>query len=446
MKSRLKWMLFSLAAPMLVACNSDDANTPASDSSDQNQPPIAATGDNQNVSVGDVVKLDGKKSSDKDGDLITYRWSIKTKPEGSQASLNKSDTVAPEFTADLAGTYVIELVVNDGKSDSKTVSVDVLVAPVAVNSPPVVNAGKDKTYAIGETIQLTGSATDADGDPLTHQWTIIQSPDNSTPTLTNSDQITATLNASAQGSYVLTLTVSDKEVSVEDTVTVTLEPANVAPVAVAGVDVDVVIGSTARLDGRGSRDGNNDALLYEWAFVSKPENSMADLDNVTSETPSFIPDLTGEYVLSLTVSDGELTSAPSNVKITVVEANSGELKLVFDGETTPKSWPFALEPAEVQVTINEDPLPAAYKVGSFTLEAVGMDYTVKEVIAMDVMDSVIPYVVGVQAGQVIKAGESVTVDLMSPLTGGTQVMLSFGVTIAENSDYYMSASYFFTSN
>ena len=45
-------------------------------------------------------------------------------------------------------------------------------APLPVpNTAPVANAGPDKTAKVGSTVTLTGTATDANGDPLTFQWT-----------------------------------------------------------------------------------------------------------------------------------------------------------------------------------------------------------------------------------------------------------------------------------
>ena len=85
---------------------------------DMNQAPVAQAGQDQTVTTGSVVQLDGSASSDPDGDPLTYAWSITSKPAGSTAAL--SDPVAgnPSFTADMEGTYVLRLIVNDGDLDS----------------------------------------------------------------------------------------------------------------------------------------------------------------------------------------------------------------------------------------------------------------------------------------------------------------------------------------
>ena len=39
------------------------------------------------------------------------------------------------------------------------------------NRPPAVDAGPDRTVQKGETVTLSGTATDPDGDPMTYLWT-----------------------------------------------------------------------------------------------------------------------------------------------------------------------------------------------------------------------------------------------------------------------------------
>jgi len=88
-----------------------------------NTTPIADAGPDQNVTVGLSVILDGSGSSDAEGDSLTYSWSFTSRPGGSAAGLTAPTTVNPTFIPDVDGTYVISLVVNDGKVSSSAATV-----------------------------------------------------------------------------------------------------------------------------------------------------------------------------------------------------------------------------------------------------------------------------------------------------------------------------------
>ena len=83
-----------------------------------NQPPVADAGTNQAVIVNETVQLDGSGSSDPDSDPLSYSWSFYSKPAGSSATLSSTTIVNPTFVPDVAGDYVVQLVVNDGTEDS----------------------------------------------------------------------------------------------------------------------------------------------------------------------------------------------------------------------------------------------------------------------------------------------------------------------------------------
>ncbi|MGI9318704.1 MAG: FG-GAP-like repeat-containing protein [bacterium] len=80
--------------------------------------------------------------------------------------------------------------------------------------------------------------------------------------------------------------------------------ANTLPVADAGADTLGNIGCTSFLDGSNSSDADLDNLEFDWTIVAAPIGSISQLTNASSSTPSFTPDLTGNYQVSLSVFDG----------------------------------------------------------------------------------------------------------------------------------------------
>jgi hypothetical protein len=79
-----------------------------------NTAPIANAGPDQFVITGSTVTLDGSGSSDADGDPLSYGWIFVSRPPGSSAALSDGTVVNPTFIADVEGTYVLSLVVDDG--------------------------------------------------------------------------------------------------------------------------------------------------------------------------------------------------------------------------------------------------------------------------------------------------------------------------------------------
>jgi len=291
----------------------------------KNNAPVAVAGPNQNVLAGATVELDGSGSLDADGDLLSYSWSFTSKPAGSTAQLSYIDGVAddpaPTFVADVPGVYVIGLVVGDGKAYSTT-QASVTVTAALGNVAPVASAGDDVSTVVGKAVNLSGAlSSDANvGDTLTYAWTLVSRPAGSVAAPVNPSSATAMLTPDVAGVYVVQLVVSDGTLSsAPDNVVVTAGDPNVnlAPVAKAGPRQRSAIGQSVTLDGSKSYDPNGTAVTYTWKFKSKPKKSTATLQGATTVAPTFVPDVRGNYVVQLVVSDGQLTSVASSVMIQV---------------------------------------------------------------------------------------------------------------------------------
>jgi hypothetical protein len=94
-----------------------------------NHAPVANAGPDMTVFTGETATPDGSASSDPDGDALTYRWSSGRVPDGSSATLSGADSATPALTPDVAGEYVIQLIVNDGFADSGVDTVTVVASP-----------------------------------------------------------------------------------------------------------------------------------------------------------------------------------------------------------------------------------------------------------------------------------------------------------------------------
>jgi mono/diheme cytochrome c family protein len=286
-----------------------------------NSAPNANAGPDQNVATGTNVTLDGSGSQDADNDPLTYAWTMVSTPAGSNATLSNGTQPGPTFSADMDGTYVVQLVVNDGTADSAPDTVTITAS--STNSAPTADAGSNQNVATGSVVTLDGSGSqDADGDPLTYSWTMVSRPAGSSAGLSTATQVGPSFTADAAGTYVIELVVNDGSVdSAPDTVSVTASTANSAPTADAGPDQTTTVGTAVSLDGTGSSDADNDPLTYSWTLVSKPSGSSAALPSPATTDMVFItPDVAGKYVVQLTVNDGTVDSAPNTVTITATAA------------------------------------------------------------------------------------------------------------------------------
>ena len=230
---------------------------------DSNQTPVANAGTDQTVFIGDTVQLNASASTDAYGDPLTYQWQILTKPAESQATLNDPAIMSPNLVIDQAGSYTIELVVNDGFEDSVA---DQVIIDTA-NSAPVAQAGSDQTAFVGENVLLDSNASyDVDGDSLSYQWELIDFPINSQANLSLTNSSITDFTIDKPGHYVAELIVNDGDLdSTPDQVAI--DTINSAPVAITGNDQTGFVDQQVLLDGGASFDVDEDTLTYAWSML-----------------------------------------------------------------------------------------------------------------------------------------------------------------------------------
>ena len=76
-------------------------------------------------------------------------------------------------------------------------------------------------------------------------------------------------------------------------------------------------GAVVELDGSASSDPNGNPLAFSWRFVSLPTDSQAVFNDTALINPSFVADVSGDFIVELVVSTGAAVSAPATARITV---------------------------------------------------------------------------------------------------------------------------------
>ncbi|MCK4674805.1 MAG: putative Ig domain-containing protein, partial [Gammaproteobacteria bacterium] len=294
-----------------------------------NKQPVANAGFDQHRKTGDQVFLDGSRSYDLDGEAISYDWLLEKAPLSSLVTLVNNGTVNPYFKLDVAGQYVIALLVNDGIENSHYDRVVITTS----NVPPVAQAGASQLVIPGDIVQLDGSASsDANGDNLSYSWVIDQSPDGSAALIENADTVQAEINIDRSGEYIVRLKVNDGVAESGDDY-ITISDVSLPPVANAGLDQSAIINAIIQLDASASFALDAQPLTYNWSLISAPDNSSSFLSNVQETNPTIQIDKAGDYIAQLIVNDGSQSSFPDQMIISTGNirpvARTGENRTVL---------------------------------------------------------------------------------------------------------------------
>jgi hypothetical protein len=230
-------------------------------------------GSNATIALPADLALDGTVSDDgypSPPGTLTTTWSKGSGP--GTVTFQNASAVDTRATFSVAGTYLLRLTANDGALSTSD-SVQITVQPV--NTAPVVDAGPNATIALPADLALDGTVSD-DGYPsppaaLTTTWTKGSGP--GTVTFQNAGAVDTRATFSVAGTYILRLTANDGALSTRDSVQITVQPVNTAPVVDAGPNATIALPADAALDGTVSDDGYPSppaAVTTTWTQGSGP--------------------------------------------------------------------------------------------------------------------------------------------------------------------------------
>ena len=299
-------------------------------SSQPNRPPEADAGSPRTVNGGVTITLDGRGSSDQDGQTLTYSWSHQSGDRGSFPSatnIPRPMWTAPSTTAS-GTTSTLLLTVSDGiETDTDTVTIT-----TNANRAPTVDAGSPRTVNGGAVVTLTASGNDPDGQALTYSWAVTNGPAGSgLPSSQNPATWTAPAATNADQRTTFTVTVSDGIETDTDTVTITTN-ANRAPTVDAGSPRTVNGGAVVTLTASGN-DPDGQALTYSWAVTNGPAGSgLPSSQNPATWTAPAATNADQRTTFTVTVSDG-IETATDTVTITTNANRAPTVSVSADGTT-----------------------------------------------------------------------------------------------------------------
>ncbi|PSR19015.1 hypothetical protein C8255_04520 [filamentous cyanobacterium CCP3] len=330
---------------------------------DANLAPVISAGADQVVTFPGPLALKGTVVDDQllNGELSVL-WSQPSGPApvifSDAASLEPTVSFTAPGTKDhdgrpytVAGLYTLRLTVGD---EIQSISDEV---QVILNHAPVITAADTLVVQLPNRAQLTAEVQSGLGRPqqgrLTLQWSQLSGP--GTVSFGDRSLATTTAQFSESGTYVLRLTASNGLLTTVAEVTV---HANKAPTVRASALPLVNLPAAATLLGEVVDTGlANPAgtLTAEWNQVSGPAPVVFGDRQSLATTATF--STSGEYVLRLTVSNGELTTR-REVAITANQApvvNAGldqsiDFPTLVELDGTVSDDGFPLQPGRVALT------------------------------------------------------------------------------------------------
>jgi uncharacterized repeat protein (TIGR01451 family) len=286
-----------------------------------NTPPTADAGGPYTGTEGTAIPLDGSGSGDTDGTVDTYTWTLGTftNPDGGTCQFvgAVNTGVSPSVICDDNGTLTVSLTVTDDDGESSAADEGtVTVSNVAPTGNADV-AGLGYAGSEGTGVALSGSKSDpGSNDTHTYAWGYapVSGVDaGASCSFTNGTTLTPTVTCTDDGTFKVTLTVTDDDGDSSPAAEATLSLTNVAPsinsltLPIAPVKVGDLVSLSATFGDVGSNDTHTSTIVWDDGTTDGPTAATA--PNV-SGSHTYVS--AGIYEVRLTVTDDD-TGADTEV-------------------------------------------------------------------------------------------------------------------------------------
>ncbi len=242
-------------------------------------------------------------ATDADSDTITYSASGTAIDAGAVLS-GQTFSWTPSY--EQADTYQVTFVASDSQAqDSETINITVN----NVNRAPVLNSIGNKSVNENSALSFSVSATDADSDTITYS-----AQDLPSGATFASQSFTWTPSYEQAGTYQVTFIASDTQAQDSETITITVNNVNRAPVLDAIGSKSVDENSTLSFSVSAS-DADDDTITY--SVESLPSGAVF-VGQAFTWTPGY--NQAGNHQVTFTASDGQAQDSET-IAITVSNTN-----------------------------------------------------------------------------------------------------------------------------
>jgi PKD repeat protein len=247
-----------------------------------------------NAFRGQAITFSASGSSDPNGDDFTYEWTFTGGGSDSGASVQRAATQVGTFTATVRA---VDVHGQESGADSVSVTID--------NRPPAVpTIDKDVSSAFrGETFTFTPTATDPDGDTLSHNWDF---GDGATTGFVSAGPQTHAY--STVGQKTITLTVKDAYTGT-NTGSTTVEVLDRAPVLGALTRSGGAKIGDVQTFGISATDADGDPVAFSWDF--------GDGSSGAGPTATHSYGAAGTYAVVASANDGQGAVVVAQTSITI---------------------------------------------------------------------------------------------------------------------------------